>query len=275
MSGLLGAPSAPADKRRRFRQGLESGKLQRFPGAFSPLVAKLIAELGFEGVYVSGAVLSADLGLPDIGLTTLTEVTGRGAQIASVTDLPTFIDADTGFGETMSAARTVTVMEDAGLAGLLQAPLTSAQGSGVWVQAPSSAAPSQQPQVRAHHAARDAPTPAPAPASHRAAATVRLRFPWGLVAVPQSGVLHIGRDFGGECGCQIAEFYNVSRRHALVRADGLAVVVVDQMSTNGTSVNGELTAAYQERALRHGDTLGFGAHLRVMVEITEDASDHG
>ena len=118
MSGLLGAPSAPADKRRRFRQGLESGKLQRFPGAFSPLVAKLIAELGFEGVYVSGAVLSADLGLPDIGLTTLTEVTGRGAQIASVTDLPTFIDADTGFGEPMSAARTVTVMEDAGLAGL-------------------------------------------------------------------------------------------------------------------------------------------------------------
>ncbi len=118
MSGLLGAPSAPADKRRRFRQGLESGKLQRFPGAFSPLVAKLIAELGFEGVYVSGAVLSADLGLPDIGLTTLTEVTGRGAQIASVTDLPTFIDANTGFGETMSAARTVTVMEDAGLAGL-------------------------------------------------------------------------------------------------------------------------------------------------------------
>lgn len=135
--------------------------------------------------------------------------------------------------------------------------------------------PSQQPQVRAHHAARDAPTPAPAPASHRSAATVRLRFPWGLVAVPQSGVLHIGRDFGGECGCQIAEFDNVSRRHALVRADGRAVVVVDQMSTNGTSVNGELTAAYQERALRHGDTLGFGAHLRVMVEITEDASDHG
>lgn len=117
MSGLLGAASAPSDKRRRFRAGLESGKLQRFPGAFSPLVAKLVAEIGFDGVYVSGAVLSADLGLPDIGLTTLTEVTGRGAQIASATDLPTFIDADTGFGEPMSAARTITVMEDAGLAG--------------------------------------------------------------------------------------------------------------------------------------------------------------
>ncbi|BCZ22330.1 methylisocitrate lyase [Mycobacterium senriense] len=117
MSGLIGAGSPAAEKRAQFRAALESGRLQRFPGAFSPLVAKLVAELGFDGVYVSGAVLSADLGLPDIGLTTLTEVSGRGAQIASVTDLPTLIDADTGFGEPMSAARTVTVLEDAGLAG--------------------------------------------------------------------------------------------------------------------------------------------------------------
>ncbi|GKT31421.1 2-methylcitrate dehydratase, partial [Aduncisulcus paluster] len=91
--------------------------LLRFPGAFSPLVAKLIQEIGFEGIYVSGAVLSADLGLPDIGLTTLTEVSARGRQIATVSDLPTLIDADTGFGEPMSAARTVTVLEDAGLSG--------------------------------------------------------------------------------------------------------------------------------------------------------------
>jgi methylisocitrate lyase len=117
MAGLIGSAVPAHDKRARFRAGLESGRLQRFPGAFSPLVAKLVAELGFEGVYVSGAVLSADLGLPDIGLTTLTEVGARGAQIASVTDLPTFIDADTGFGEPMSAARTVTMLEDAGLAG--------------------------------------------------------------------------------------------------------------------------------------------------------------
>ncbi|HTZ14008.1 MAG TPA: methylisocitrate lyase [Mycobacterium sp.] len=117
MSGLLGAASSAADKRSAFRAGLNSARLQRFPGAFSPLVAKLVAEIGFEGVYVSGAVLSADLGLPDIGLTTLTEVAARGAQIASVTDLPTLIDADTGFGEPMSAARTVTQLEDAGLAG--------------------------------------------------------------------------------------------------------------------------------------------------------------
>lgn len=117
MSGLIGSAVLAAEKRARFRCGLESGRLQRFPGAFSPLVAKLVAEIGFDGIYVSGAALSADLGLPDIGLTTLTEVSARGAQIASVTDLPTFIDADTGFGGPMSAARTVTVLEDAGLAG--------------------------------------------------------------------------------------------------------------------------------------------------------------
>jgi methylisocitrate lyase len=117
MSGLIGGVVPVAKKRAHLRSALESGRLQRFPGAFSPLVAKLIAELGFDGVYVSGAVLSADLGLPDIGLTTLTEVSARGAQIAGVTDLPTLIDADTGFGEPMSAARTVTVLEDAGLAG--------------------------------------------------------------------------------------------------------------------------------------------------------------
>ena len=117
MTGLLASASSAADKRAAFRAGLNSDRLQRFPGAFSPLVARLIAEIGFEGVYVSGAVLSADLGLPDIGLTTLTEVTGRGAQIASITDLPTLIDADTGFGEPMSAARTITLLEDAGLAG--------------------------------------------------------------------------------------------------------------------------------------------------------------
>lgn len=117
MSGLFGPTVPAAEKRTRFRSGLNSGRLQRYPGAFSPLVAKLVSEIGFEGVYVSGAVLSADLGLPDIGLTTLSEVAGRSAQIAAATDLPTLVDADTGFGEPMSAARTITILEDAGLAG--------------------------------------------------------------------------------------------------------------------------------------------------------------
>lgn len=116
-TGIIAAEALPADKRRAFRAGLNSGTIQRLPGALNPLTAKLIQEIGFEGVYVSGAVLAADLGLPDIGLTTLTEVSERGQQIARITDLPVLIDADTGFGEPMSAARTVTVLEDAGIAG--------------------------------------------------------------------------------------------------------------------------------------------------------------
>src|SRR5947209_19669483 len=106
------------EKRRAFRERLSSGELLRFPGAFNPLSARLIERKGFEGVYISGAVLSADLGLPDIGLTTLTEVAGRGQQISRMTDLPTLIDADTGFGEPMNVARTVQALEDAGVAGL-------------------------------------------------------------------------------------------------------------------------------------------------------------
>lgn len=106
-----------AEKRADLRAKLKSGKLLRFPGAMNPLTAMMIENKGFEGVYISGAVLSADLGLPDIGLTTLTEVAGRGHQIARVTGLPAIIDVDTGFGEPMSAARTVMTMEDMGLAG--------------------------------------------------------------------------------------------------------------------------------------------------------------
>jgi methylisocitrate lyase len=115
---MLHSSTPAAAKRAAFRAGLASGKLLRFPGAFSPLSAMLIARHGFEGVYVSGAVIAADLGLPDIGLTTLTEVAGRATQIARVTALPSLADADTGFGEPMNVARTVQVLEDAGVAGI-------------------------------------------------------------------------------------------------------------------------------------------------------------
>ncbi|MFT3899542.1 MAG: methylisocitrate lyase [Gordonia sp. (in: high G+C Gram-positive bacteria)] len=114
---LFSSAITDTDKRKALRKGLASGKLQRWPGSFSPLCSKLVEDIGFEGVYISGAVLSADLGLPDIGLTTLTEVAGRGGQIARATNLPSLIDADTGFGEPMSAARTIAQLEDAGLSG--------------------------------------------------------------------------------------------------------------------------------------------------------------
>ena len=115
---MLYSTETPAAKRASLRAALATGELLRFPGAFNPLSAKLIQEKGFEGVYISGAVLAADLGLPDIGLTTLTEVAGRSQQIARMTDLPAIVDADTGFGEPMNVARTIQTLEDAGVAGL-------------------------------------------------------------------------------------------------------------------------------------------------------------
>ncbi|MEV7844901.1 methylisocitrate lyase [Streptomyces cyaneofuscatus] len=115
---MLHTRTTPAGRRRSFREQLSSGRLVRMPGAVNPYSARLIQEAGFEAVYLSGAVLSAELALPDLGLTSSTEIAARAQQIARVTDLPALIDADTGFGEPMNAARTVQLMEDAGLAGL-------------------------------------------------------------------------------------------------------------------------------------------------------------
>ncbi|MFD8022160.1 methylisocitrate lyase [Streptomyces lavendulae] len=115
---MLHTRTTPAARRRSFREQLSSGRLLRLPGAINPYSARLIQEAGFDGVYLSGAVLAADLGLPDIGLTTSTEVAARAQQITRTTDLPALVDADTGFGEPLNAARTVQLMEDAGLAGL-------------------------------------------------------------------------------------------------------------------------------------------------------------
>ncbi|RJQ75614.1 methylisocitrate lyase [Pseudonocardiaceae bacterium YIM PH 21723] len=114
---MLHSTSTAPSRRRALRVGLSSGRLLRFPGAFNPLSALLIQRLGFDGVYISGAVVAADLGLPDIGLTTLSEVASRAQQISRVTDLPSIVDADTGFGDPLNLARTVQVLEDAGLAG--------------------------------------------------------------------------------------------------------------------------------------------------------------
>ena len=103
-----------SEKRLEFVKNLQSKKLLRFPGAYNPLCAKLIAEIGFDGVYISGGVMSNDLGLPDIGLTTLDQVSYRANQISRVTDLPTIVDADTGFKD---CKKTIVTFEEKGLAG--------------------------------------------------------------------------------------------------------------------------------------------------------------
>jgi methylisocitrate lyase len=115
---MLYEKMSATQKRQELRSRLAKGQLLQFPGAFNPLSARLIEKQDFDGVYVSGAVMSAELGLPDIGLTTLSEVRSRAEQISRMTKLPTLVDADTGFGEAMNLARTVQELEAAGVSAI-------------------------------------------------------------------------------------------------------------------------------------------------------------
>ena len=102
----------PEDKRSNFNKKLKSNKILRVPGAYNPLTAKLIEEIGYDAVYVSGGVMSNDLGYPDIGLTTLEDVSNRSKQIARVTNLPTIVDIDTGFN---NCEKTIETFEEFGI----------------------------------------------------------------------------------------------------------------------------------------------------------------
>jgi len=89
------------------------------PGAFNALSARMIEREGFGAMYLSGAVLANSVGgVPDIGLTTLTEAREHAARIASVTSIPILMDADTGYGGPENAARSVRELELAGVSGI-------------------------------------------------------------------------------------------------------------------------------------------------------------
>jgi len=105
----------PSQKRLDFDNKLKSKKILRVPGAYNPLTAKLIEEIGYDAVYVSGGVMANDLGFPDIGLTTLQDVSTRSYLISRVTNLPTIVDIDTGF---KSCSETVETFEEFGITGV-------------------------------------------------------------------------------------------------------------------------------------------------------------
>jgi len=88
------------------------------PGVYSPAVAKLAEKAGFKALYFSGAGFSNLLALPDLGMTTLSEVAAATRQVTSQVPLPLIVDADTGFGEALNVARTVEELEAAGAAAI-------------------------------------------------------------------------------------------------------------------------------------------------------------
>jgi len=103
----------PEEKREILNQKLKSNKILRVPGAYNPLTAKVIEEIGYDAVYVSGGVMANDLGFPDIGLTSLEDVSTRSYLISRVTNLPTIVDIDTGF---KSCEKTIQTFEEFGVA---------------------------------------------------------------------------------------------------------------------------------------------------------------
>jgi methylisocitrate lyase len=101
---------------KRLRELVTDSTIQ-VPGAPSALFARLIERCGYEAMYLSGAAFSAGiLGLPDVGLFTLTELVQQTTYLTRASDLPLIVDADTGFGETLNVERTIIELEAAGAA---------------------------------------------------------------------------------------------------------------------------------------------------------------
>ena len=100
-----------------FDQLLQKPGTIQLPGAYDALSARLIQQAGYPAVYFTGLGNEAsDLGFPDLGLTTATEMASRAGNIVQCTDLPVISDADTGFGGPANVTRTVRLFEQAGVA---------------------------------------------------------------------------------------------------------------------------------------------------------------
>ena len=104
--------------RQTLKQLLKRNKLLVAPGCFDGLSARLVQEAGFEAAYLSGGAVARSLGIPDIGLVTMSENIERAAQVASVISIPIIADADTGYGNAVNLVRTVRAFERAGVAAI-------------------------------------------------------------------------------------------------------------------------------------------------------------
>jgi methylisocitrate lyase len=105
-------PDEPAGL--RFRRLLDRPQILQMPGAHLGIAALLAKQAGFEALYMSGAAMSATMGLPDLGMITVDEVAFHIRQVARAARLPMLVDGDTGYGEALNVMHMVRVFEEAG-----------------------------------------------------------------------------------------------------------------------------------------------------------------
>jgi 2-methylisocitrate lyase-like PEP mutase family enzyme len=106
------------NSRQSLRQLLKRDKLLIAPGCFDGLSARLVEEAGFAAAYLSGGAVARSMGIPDIGLVTLSETIDRAAQVVATVKIPIIADADTGYGNAVNLVRTVREFERAGVAAI-------------------------------------------------------------------------------------------------------------------------------------------------------------
>ncbi|MBV9047525.1 MAG: oxaloacetate decarboxylase [Solirubrobacterales bacterium] len=116
MGGLLGAPQG---RGARLRELLDSGEMLLAPGCYDALGARLVEEAGFAAVYMTGFGSAASrLGMPDVGLLTLSEMVDNARRIVQAVEIPVIADADTGYGNPINVIRTVREFEAAGVSAI-------------------------------------------------------------------------------------------------------------------------------------------------------------
>jgi methylisocitrate lyase len=116
MTYLVGTDHSDEPAGLRFRALLQRPQILQLPGAYNGLAAQQARATGFEGLYLSGAAMTASMGLPDLGIITVDEVAFFIRQIVRAANLPLLVDGDTGYGETLNVMHMVRTFEDAGAA---------------------------------------------------------------------------------------------------------------------------------------------------------------
>jgi 2-methylisocitrate lyase-like PEP mutase family enzyme len=106
------------NSRQVLKQFFKRDRLLVAPGCFDGLSARLVEEAGFEAAYLSGGALARSMGIPDIGLVTMSEVIERAAQVVAAVKIPIIADADTGYGNAVNLVRTIREFERTGVAAI-------------------------------------------------------------------------------------------------------------------------------------------------------------